>query len=78
VYPVAGLSIDLLVEREYSTLGIDLIGYPGPHAKAFDLEKYRMLERAELRIFPLSYSAWRKDKQACLAAIQQWTTRPTG
>lgn len=72
-YPVAGLTIDLLVERDGATLGIDLIGYPGPYAKAFDLEKYRMFERAGLRIFPLSYSAWCKDRQVCLDAIQQWT-----
>ncbi|MBN2291888.1 MAG: hypothetical protein JXM70_05650 [Pirellulales bacterium] len=74
-YPVAGMKIDLAVEQSGKTLGIDLIGYPGEFAEAFDLERYRMLQRAGLLLFPLSYYAWQKDKDACLDAISHWHKR---
>jgi superfamily I DNA/RNA helicase len=74
-YPVAGLKIDLVVEQSGKTLGIDLIGYPGEFAAVFDLERYRMLQRAGLLLFPLSYHAWRQDKDACVHAIWNWHKR---
>lgn len=76
-YPVAGLAIDLLVERHNASFGIDLIGHTGPFARAIDLEKYRMFQRAGLKLFPLPRSAWRKNPQACLDAIQSWTADDT-
>jgi len=74
-YPLAGMKIDLAVEQAGKTLGIDLIGYPGEFAEVFDLERYRMLQRAGLVLFPLSYYAWRQDKDACLEAICKWHQR---
>jgi hypothetical protein len=74
-YPVAGMKIDLVVEQSGKTLGIDLIGYPGEFAAVFDLERYRMLQRAGLVLFPLSYHAWRQDENACLEAIRSWHQR---
>jgi hypothetical protein len=73
---VAGLPIDLLVEKPPAALGLDLAGYPGQLAKAFDLEKCPMFQRASLRLFPLPYSAWHKDRQACLQAIHNWMLQP--
>lgn len=71
-YPVAGLPIDLVVQRGPRALGIDLIGYPGETCAALDLERYRVLRRAGLTLFPLSYRAWRLDRAACLAAVGKW------
>ncbi len=71
-YLVAGLPVDMLVEKGGRSLGIDLVGYPGHLADAFDLEKYRLFHRAGLRLFPLSFSAWQKKRQACLDAIDAW------
>jgi hypothetical protein len=71
-YVVAGLPVDLLVAKCGRSLGIDLVGYPGHLADAFDLERYRLFQRAGLRLFPLSFSAWRKGREACLEAIDRW------
>ena len=68
--------MDLLVEKGGRSLGLDLIGHPGQLAPAFNLEKYRLFQRAGLRLFPLSLSAWRKEQEACLAAIEQWIAQP--
>ena len=68
-YPIAGLEVDLVLEREGRCLGIDLVGHPGELAAAFTLERYRILERAGLRLFPLAWSVWRRDSEACLEAI---------
>ena len=71
-YIVAGLPVDLLVAKRDRSLGIDRVGYPGRLANAFDLEKYRLFQRAGLRRFPLSFSAWQKQRQSCLEAIDRW------
>jgi hypothetical protein len=71
-WPAAGMTIDLVIERDGRTLGIDLIGYPGPLAGALDLERYRMFQRAGLTLFPLSYRSWLRDRHGCLQAIERW------
>ena len=71
-YMVAGLPVDLVATKHNRSLGIDLVGHPGQLAQAFDLEKYHLFQRAGLRLFPLSFSAWQKDRAACLEAIQRW------
>jgi hypothetical protein len=44
-YAVAGLTVDLVVEKNGEAFGIDLIGFPGDLAPAIDLERYRMFRR---------------------------------
>ena len=68
-YPIAGFHVDLVIESDGRSLGIDLVGYPGEYAGTFELERYRLFNRAGLRILPLPYSAWRRDPQQELAAI---------
>lgn len=70
-YPIAGLEIDLIVESKRRAIGIDLVGYPGAMAEAFEIERYRMLHRAGLRLLPLSYRAWQEDPQKCINRIAQ-------
>ena len=68
-YPVAGLTVDLLVERDGQSLGIDLVGHPGSFAPAIERERYHMLARAGLPLIPVSLYAWRRDAAASIAAI---------
>ena len=68
-YAIAGLEVDLVIEREARCLGIDLVGRPGAFAGAFELERYRLFNRAGLRLLPLPWSAWRQDSAACVRAI---------
>jgi len=68
-YELAGLRVDLVVEMNGRTLGVDLVGYPGLYEEAIDLERYRILQRAGFPLFPLPYSRWCGDRNACLDAI---------
>jgi hypothetical protein len=70
-YAVAGMTVDLVVERHERTCGVDLIGAPGRFAEAIDLERYRMFRRAGLSIFPLPWSDWRRDEERCLEALDR-------
>ena len=38
---------------------------------ALDLERYRMLRRAGLSVFPLSFASWNSDESSCLTAIER-------
>lgn len=58
-YIIAGLSIDLLLEKGNKYLGIDLIGYPGSFTQAFNIERYRILHRVGIQIIPVSYLSWK-------------------
>ncbi len=68
-HPVAGTKMDLLLLKDGKSLGVDLIGHPGGFVEIFALDRYRMFKRAGLRIFPLPYSRWRKDRSMCLEAL---------
>ncbi|MFA0963842.1 AAA domain-containing protein [Roseivirga sp. BDSF3-8] len=67
-YAVAGLSIDMLIKRDEKYMGIDLVGYPGDFETMHDVERYRILGRAGIVMFPLPYSDWhfnhKKTKEA--------------
>jgi hypothetical protein len=62
--------VNLVVEKSGHTLGIDFIGAPGAFTDAFSLNRYRMLARAGLDVFPLPWSTWNKDPDACLHALE--------
>lgn len=68
-YPVAGREVDLMVERGGTSVGVDLVGQRGRFREPFSLERYRMARRAGLKLLPLPLSAWRRDPEACLAAV---------
>lgn len=65
-YVIAGLSIDLLLEKNKKYLGIDLIGYPGSFIHAFDIERYRILHRVGIQIIPISYLSWKYRRDEVL------------
>jgi len=62
-YPIAGFPMDLVITSGMSTLAIDVIGFPGEYQDVFHLDRYKIFERAGLRIFPLSYTAWIYSRQ---------------
>jgi hypothetical protein len=66
---VAGTIVDLVVEREGRVFGIDLIGQRGSLGTALDLERYRMLRRAGLSVFPLSLASWISNESSCVTAL---------
>jgi hypothetical protein len=70
-FVVAGTVVDLVVEREGKVLGIDLIGQSGTLGTPLDLERYRMLRRAGLSVFPLSLASWISNESSCLEAIER-------
>ena len=69
-YSIAGMKVDVVVEHGGRCLGIDLVGFPGRFAGSFDLERYRIFNRAGLRLMPLPYSAWLRDAVGCVRAIE--------
>lgn len=77
-WPVAGFVVDLVAEKAGRCVGIDLVGYPGDLAGAFQLERYRVFARAGLRIVPLPYSVWHDQREACLAAVEAAPHQPSG
>ncbi len=71
-YPIAGIEIDLLLTQNKKSFGIDLIGYPGKMAGAFPYERYKMLSRVGIKVFPLSYSQWKLQKMVCQEALKKF------
>ncbi|WP_394221276.1 DEAD/DEAH box helicase [Alteromonas gracilis] len=68
-YEMLGTYIDVLVKNGDRYLAIDLIGYPGPWENYFELNTYKIIKRAGIEIFPLSYALWNKDQTRCVQAI---------
>lgn len=72
VFPVcsiAGITVDLVVDDGQRSLGVDLVGHPGEFSPAFEIDRYRLFNRAGLRLMPLPFSAWSRDREGCTAAI---------
>ncbi|MFT5819645.1 MAG: hypothetical protein ACI8ZM_000870, partial [Crocinitomix sp.] len=75
-FNVSGVSIDLLTQVEDQFIGIDLIGFEGEMEDYYSLERYKMIERGKIKLFPLPYPLWMGDRALCLAAIQNLITPP--
>lgn len=60
-HPIAGMEIDLVATCGDRVVGLDLVGYPGPFAERFSLERFRVFYRAGLPIVPIAYSVWRTE-----------------
>ena len=68
-YHVAGVEVDVLCRLNGKYLALDLIGYPGPWADFFELNTYKILQRAGIEILPISYGLWHIQPQVCLEHI---------
>lgn len=71
-HALGGMQIDLVVLRDGVPKGVDLIGFPGDFSDAFTLDRYYMLQRAGLRVFPLPFSYWTLDRERCLGELIEW------
>lgn len=58
-FSIAGVAIDILVPVPHGVKGIDLIGYPGKYQDALTVERFKILMRAGVSVFPMAYSFWR-------------------
>ncbi|MCE8039549.1 MAG: AAA domain-containing protein [Halomonadaceae bacterium] len=70
-YPFAGQTLDLLVIYQGHAVAVDTIGTGVAAGQAWDWERYRLLERAGLAIFPISYVAWNTRREEVLTYLQQ-------
>lgn len=70
-YHMAGLELDILCRYGDQYLAIDLIGYPGPWADFFDIELYKLLQRAGIKLIPVSYGLWCQQRELCIQYICQ-------
>lgn len=55
------------------SLGVDLIGCPGPLGDPYAWERYLMFRRAGLPIVPIGYAEWQTDPDRCVQAVRQST-----
>jgi hypothetical protein len=69
-YPIAGITMDLVVMYGSYTLALDLVGFPGEYQDVLHIDRYKIFERAGLEIFPLSYTAWIYEKPEVIKKIQ--------
>lgn len=70
-YPVAGIEMDMVVMKDDEVLAIDLIGFAGDQADAFHLERYKIFERAGLKIIPLCVTSWHSKQAEVLHSIAE-------
>ncbi|SUI72426.1 putative DNA helicase [Shewanella baltica] len=70
-YHMAGLELDILCRYGNQYLAIDLIGYPGPWADFFDIDMYKLLQRAGIKLIPVSYGLWCQQRELCIQHICQ-------
>lgn len=68
-YHIAGLELDILCRYGDQYLAIDLIGYPGPWADFFDIELYKLLQRAGIKLIPVSFGLWCQQRELCIQQI---------
>ena len=61
-FEISGVSIDILASKNDQYIGIDLVGFPGDIGDFYDLERYKMLERGQIKLFPLPYAYWLYDR----------------
>lgn len=64
-FSISGVNLDILVRIRENYLGIDLIGFPGEQEDYYSLERYKMIERGNIRLFPLSYPHWVGNAERC-------------
>ncbi|GJM64008.1 DEAD/DEAH box helicase [Persicobacter diffluens] len=73
-YPLAGMLLDILWISPKQAVFIDLIGYPGDYQGAFSMERYKTLERSGIKVFPLQYSYWNKNKADVISRLRKTIT----
>lgn len=62
---LAGVVVDLLVEKGDKLYAIDLVGYPGVFQATFPIEKYKTLYRMNVGVIVLPFSFWHRKNEEC-------------
>jgi len=71
-FEIGRYTVDFLCRKDSVSVGIDLIGFPGPYAESMSLERHLMLRRAGIRLFPLSLLEWEVRRDEVLAELSRW------
>lgn len=72
-YSIAGLTVDILLKtNEGEYLAIDLVGYPDEYEDFFGIERYRILNRAGVKVFPLPYSDWYFERDTTVNQLKNF------
>ena len=66
---LAGMTVDILFEHNNHYYAIDLIGFPGDEKEAFTIERYKVLNRVGIKVFPLSFLTWNFDKNKVITQL---------
>ena len=62
-YSVAGTDVDLLVVQDGRPYCINAIGHPDRLSENFSVERYKILRRVGLPVFPFAFSDWCLNRQ---------------
>ncbi|WP_422082826.1 AAA domain-containing protein [Ulvibacterium sp.] len=71
-YKIADTTLDLLFKINDQYLGVDLIGYPGAYEHALSIERIRILRRANVQVFPISFADWYFEKETVLLRLKSF------
>lgn len=71
-FSLGGYVIDFLCRGKGKSLGVDLIGFPGPRSEAMSLERHLMMQRAGIRLFPISRLEWETKRDQVLRELGTW------
>jgi len=67
---LAGMTIDILFKHDETYFAIDLIGFPGAEKDAFTMERYKILNRVGIKVFPLSFLTWNFNKTNVISKLK--------
>jgi hypothetical protein len=70
-YPFAGQTLDMVALYGDHVLAIDTVGTLSAVGTAWDWERYRLLERAGLSVFPISYLDWEERRHQVLEELRK-------
>lgn len=76
-YSIGGIELDLVVVNNGRTLGIDLMGYPGPTVDWIPVEQLKILSRVGVSVFMLPYVNWKFQPEESRAALKKFLETAT-
>ncbi|WP_170110361.1 DEAD/DEAH box helicase [Flavilitoribacter nigricans] len=71
-YSIGGVELDLVVVHEGRSLGIDLMGFPGPFTGLIPIEHWKILSRVGVPVFALPYINWLFQPETSRAALKNY------
>ena len=69
---ISGCLLDVLIVQDDELLAVDLVGYPGAFSDQLSEEGIRRLERVNIKVFMLPYSAWIFERTAAERALRAY------